>query len=132
MLLSKHFDSGEFACKCGCGRAAVSPRLVAALEAVRTKIGDRPLLINSGVRCEAHNKAVGGSPNSQHVYGNAADVRVEDLSGDDIYLVARDVPVLRGFGVAGLWCHLDVRRGLLSRWRYDSNGRVVAWPEGEL
>ena len=26
-----------------------------------------PITINSAYRCEAHNKAVGGSPNSQHM-----------------------------------------------------------------
>jgi len=128
--LSTHFDSAEFACKCGCGRAAVSPRLVAALEEVRRKLGGRPIHINSGVRCEAHNAAVGGSPNSQHVFGNAADVAIAGLSGDDLYFVARDIPALHGFGVAGLWAHLDVRRSPVARWRYDSTGRVEAWPEG--
>lgn len=132
MTLSTHFDSAEFTCKCGCGRAAVSPRLVAALEAVRTKLGNRPIRINSGVRCEAHNLVVGGSPNSQHLAGNAADVQIAGLTGDDVYLVARDVPALHGFGVAGLWVHLDVRRSPVARWRYDEQGRVESWPEGAI
>lgn len=33
-----------------------------------------PLSINSGYRCEAVNKAVDGSPTSQHLKGEAADV----------------------------------------------------------
>ncbi len=33
-----------------------------------------PLAINSGYRCPEVNKAVGGVPTSQHVFGEAADV----------------------------------------------------------
>ena len=37
-----------------------------------------PLFINSGYRCSELNKAVGGVPTSQHVLGQAADVRCSD------------------------------------------------------
>ena len=132
MRLSTHFDSSEFACKCGCGRAAVAPALVAALEQLRVKIG-QPVHITNGRRCPAHNKQVGGSPNSQHLLGCAADISVVGRTGDDLYLAARAIPLLRGFGVAAGWIHVDVRSsGDLSRWRYDSKGRVTAWPEGSL
>ena len=33
-----------------------------------------PLTVNSGYRCPALNKAVGGSPSSQHLSGEAADI----------------------------------------------------------
>ena len=34
-----------------------------------------PIIITSGYRCPALNKAVGGKPNSQHVKGQAADLK---------------------------------------------------------
>lgn len=34
-----------------------------------------PIFITSGYRCPALNKAVGGKPNSQHVKGQAADIK---------------------------------------------------------
>ena len=34
-----------------------------------------PLIINSGFRSEAVNKAAGGVPGSNHLYGYAADIR---------------------------------------------------------
>lgn len=37
-----------------------------------------PMSINSGYRCPDLNKSVGGVATSQHVYGQAADVRVKD------------------------------------------------------
>lgn len=38
----------------------------------------RPVIVTSGFRCPALNKAVKGSPTSQHMNGSAADFRVKD------------------------------------------------------
>lgn len=49
MKLSEHFDSSEFACKCGCGGmdngAGVNPKLVQVLERMRQYIGN-PLVLS--------------------------------------------------------------------------------------
>ena len=37
-----------------------------------------PIIINSGFRCEAVNRQVGGVKNSQHLIGQAADIRPKD------------------------------------------------------
>jgi hypothetical protein len=47
------------------------------LEPAREKLGG-PIIVNSGYRCERHNKAVGGVANSQHLRGEAADIRCAD------------------------------------------------------
>ena len=47
------------------------------LDPTRRKLG-KPIVVNSGFRCSIHNTAVGGVYNSQHVSGQAADVRCED------------------------------------------------------
>ncbi len=41
--------------------------------------GDDPIVISSGFRSEAVNKAVGGSPTSNHLAGCAADIRVSGI-----------------------------------------------------
>ncbi|WP_461367369.1 YcbK family protein [Candidatus Darwinibacter acetoxidans] len=71
--LTEHFRLREFQCKCGCGTVKLDPSLVWRLQALRYKVGG-PLVINSGYRCQAHNKAVGGADNSFHMQGLAADV----------------------------------------------------------
>lgn len=38
----------------------------------------KPIYVNSGYRCTALNKAVGGVANSQHLTGQAADIDVND------------------------------------------------------
>ena len=47
------------------------------LEPARKAIGC-PIIVNSGFRCEAVNRQVGGVRNSQHLQGCAADVRPRD------------------------------------------------------
>lgn len=43
------------------------------LDPIREMWG-KPLHVNSGYRCPALNKAVGGKPTSQHLKGEAADI----------------------------------------------------------
>ena len=46
------------------------------LEPARLEVG--PIIINSSFRCEAVNRKVGGVRNSQHLIGQAADIRPKD------------------------------------------------------
>ena len=46
------------------------------LEPARLMVG--PIIVNSGFRCEAVNRQVGGVRNSQHLVGQAADIRPKD------------------------------------------------------
>ena len=48
-------------------------RTATGLEAVRMRLGAAPILISSGYRAPAVNKAVGGSATSQHMRGEAVD-----------------------------------------------------------
>jgi zinc D-Ala-D-Ala carboxypeptidase len=49
-------------------------RLMWKLEALRHKLGDRPITVTSGFRNNACNASVGGASNSQHRYGTGADL----------------------------------------------------------
>ncbi|WP_100415268.1 D-Ala-D-Ala carboxypeptidase family metallohydrolase [Mumia flava] len=44
------------------------------LQALRHALGDRAIYVNSGFRSYSCNSAVGGSSNSRHLYGDAADL----------------------------------------------------------
>ena len=46
------------------------------LEPARIIVG--PIIINSGFRCDSVNRKVGGVSNSQHLFGQAADIRPKD------------------------------------------------------
>lgn len=47
------------------------------LDPLRESFGE-PIIINSGYRCEELNRLVGGVSNSQHVFGQAADITSTD------------------------------------------------------
>lgn len=49
-------------------------RVAAVMEAVRTLLGDRPIVIHSGYRSAEVNKAVGGVVTSAHCLGLACDL----------------------------------------------------------
>lgn len=61
----KNFTPAEFACKC-CGEYFHDPASLDALQLLRDGWG-KPIVINSGHRCVTHNRAVGGTSNSQHL-----------------------------------------------------------------
>ena len=44
-----------------------------------SKYKDTPIIINSGYRSEAVNRAVGGAPNSNHLTGCAVDIHVSGM-----------------------------------------------------
>lgn len=92
---------------------------VERLEVVRA-LFDRPIRVNSGYRCPALNRAVGGSPGSQHMSGDAADVTIPGVDLKDAF------EAIRAEGDAGrlLWGQLilecyDPKSG--SGWIHISN-----------
>lgn len=74
--ISEHFTLGEFASKDGADLVKYSTDLLMMLEELR-RFGGFTIEINSGYRSAAHNRAVGGASNSQHVKGTAADITVK-------------------------------------------------------
>jgi len=80
--LSDHFNLKEFECPC-CHRVRIDNRLIPLLELVRAEFG-KPIIITSGYRCPAHNAVIFGSPNSDHIYGWAADIIIEGVTGRDL------------------------------------------------
>ena len=54
------------------------------LEKIRELVG-KPIYISSGYRCDRLNNRVGGSPVSQHRYGQAADISVKGISPTELY-----------------------------------------------
>lgn len=119
-MLSKHFAASEFWCRgqeqctCDCNHSlTVEPKLIAMLEKLREICGNRPLYINSGYRCREHNAAIGGVPNSQHMYGTAADVaRPEGMTFDEFKICVEQLP-FDGIGIYrnSDFIHVDVREG---------------------
>lgn len=115
-LLSAHFQRSEFKCKCGCGFDAVDVELLDVLEYLREHF-NRPVVINSACRCQTHNRIVKGAPDSQHVKGKAADIRVQGIEPADVaeYLHQK-YPDKYGIGCYPSFTHIDVRTNR-ARWK---------------
>jgi len=116
--MSKHFSRKEAECRCGkCGVDTMDYDLVLVLEDLREHF-DSPVTITSWNRCDVHNKSIGGSDNSQHTLGKAADVVVKDVKVSEVhtYLIGK-YQDRYGIGLYTLdgFVHVDVRDGK-GRW----------------
>lgn len=119
---SKYFTRDEFKCQCGgkyCNGFPVEPNpaLLSKLDLIREELGVPITIVQSGgsgIRCATHNANVGGVANSEHLYGNAADLH-SSVSPQRMKQVAEKV--LGNTGGIGLYSwgvHVDV--GKYSRW----------------
>ena len=59
-------------------------RLAAFLEEVKQALGGRPVMVNSAFRSKQVNDAVGSKDTSQHRIGCAVDIRVPELTPDQV------------------------------------------------
>mgnify|MGYP000464310573 CR=1 FL=1 len=116
-MISQYFTRSEFECKCGCGFAAVDVELLKVLERVRVHFG-LPVIITSACRCERHNIAVGGTVNSKHKLGIAADIQVKGVDPTEVFDFLHNNPPSHGLslGKYETFTHVDVREGN-ARWR---------------
>lgn len=107
--LSNNFYSKEFDCKCGkCNKTIIDADLIYSLQLIRDHF-NKPVIINSGYRCAAHNKAVGGATLSKHRFGMAADIRIKGVPPKAIAAHAEKIGVL-GIGLYSSFVHIDSRR----------------------
>ena len=127
--LSANFKVKEFACKDGADEILIAGGLVAKLQQIRDHF-DKEVNINSGYRTAAHNKAVGGSPNSQHLLGMAADISIAGVTPLQIAQYAEYLfgKTTGGIGLYGTFVHIDIRAAR-SRWDQRS-GSAVNVPDG--
>ena len=80
----EYFTREEFRCKCGgkyCNGFPAEPKeqLVRIADQLRKNLGV-PVTIVSGLRCKTWNAIQGGVSNSQHMYGEAADIYARGVS----------------------------------------------------
>jgi uncharacterized protein YcbK (DUF882 family) len=113
--LSTNFKVKEFACKDGSDPIFISPDLVEILQKIRTHFG-KAVTITSAFRTANHNKSVGGAAYSQHLYGTAADIKVNGIKPKDVAAYAEKLlPNTGGIGIYSTFVHVDVREKK-SRW----------------
>ena len=120
--LSKNFSRYEFECQDECGFDTVDTGLLRVLQDVAdyysVLYGKVKVIITSGCRCPEHNEDEGGSENSQHLYGKAADFKVYKLTNDEWEQIPAEViynyidskyPDTLGLGMYSNRNHVDSR-----------------------
>ena len=116
--LSTNFNALEFQCGCGvCPETLINLDHIAKLQKLRDNL-NATIHINSAYRCHAHNKVVGGETHSQHMIGNATDIRVTGMTPDE---VADACEGFDGLGRYNTFTHVDSRG---SRARWDNRTKI--------
>jgi zinc D-Ala-D-Ala carboxypeptidase len=104
------FDSPD---QLGSG-SKMNPDFLERLDKARA-IAGIPFKINSGYRTEAHNKKVGGEPNSAHTKGFAADIAYSGGSNGYKILTALMQVGFTRLGIYKTWIHCDSDPSLPSK-----------------
>ena len=108
----RYFTRAEFRCPCGkCGGFPVEPeeKLVRLADQVREHFG-APVIVSSGVRCQAHNDELDGSvKNSYHLRGKAMDFCVHGVPGAKLLAYVKTLPVHYAYQInRSDFVHMDV------------------------
>jgi hypothetical protein len=105
-----HTDHREFDNTPNSAETANLIRLAGLLEDVKLTLGGKPVMVNSAFRSKKVNDAVGSKDTSQHRIGCAADIRVPNMTPDEVVraVIAADLPfdqIIREFD---RWTHISV------------------------
>ena len=113
--LSANFKVKEFACADGSDPVFIDSDLVNVLQKIRNHFG-KAVIITSAYRTPPHNKSVGGTTYSQHLYGKAADIKVKGVAPKKVAAYAEKLlPNRGGIGIYNTFTHIDVRE-TKARW----------------
>ena len=112
----KYFKREEFRCKCG-GKycdgfpAEPQPGMVYLADAAREYFG-WPGRVVSGLRCPEWNRIQGGTANSQHMYGEAVDLRIDGVSAADLLAFIKRQPGVRyAYAINSTNVHIGIPYG---------------------
>lgn len=125
--LSTSFKVKEFVCQDNkTDEILICTKLVTLLQAIRDHF-NKPVIITSAYRTQAHNKAVGGSTNSQHLYGKAADIQISGESLQSIADYAKTQMEAGGVAMSSKmnFVHVDTRDR-----KKDKNGNFISGAAG--
>lgn len=111
----KWFKREEFKCKCG-GRycsgypAEMQEAVVKIADAAREHFG-RPAYVISGLRCRQWNAHEGGVANSQHMYGEAIDLRIDGVDSETLRQFVASCPGHRySYRINSTNVHFDINK----------------------
>ena len=111
-----HFTRSEMRCKCGgqyCNGFPAEPKqlLMELADRARKHFG-RPAHVVSGLRDSRWNAIQGGVANSQHMYGEAMDIRIDGVTADELLAFFQQQPEVRYcYKINSTNVHFDIPKG---------------------
>ena len=111
----KYFKREEFKCKCGgqfCNGypAEMREAVVKIADAARSHFG-KPAHVVSGLRCKEWNAHEGGAANSQHMDGEAIDLRIDGVSAGTLQHFVASQPGCRwSYCINSTNVHFDINK----------------------
>lgn len=111
----QYFTRREMRCKCGkyCDGFPAEPQelLMRLADRARAHFG-APAHNVSCLRCPTWNALQGGVANSQHMYGEAMDIRIDGVTGDDLLAFFQQQPEVRYcYKINSTNVHFDIPKG---------------------
>lgn len=112
----EYFTRDELKCKCGgryCNGFPAEPQELAVRLADRArKHFGKPAHNVSFLRCPEWNRLQGGVANSQHMYGEAMDIRIDGVSANELYSFMKKQPEVRyTYKINEKNVHFDIPKG---------------------
>jgi zinc D-Ala-D-Ala carboxypeptidase len=120
------FSPAEIACR-GAGALKLNTDAMDKLQTLRNRLG-KPLIIRSGYRSPAHNKAVRGALHSKHMEGTAFDIAMSNHDPVAFEAAARAVGFL-GFGFYPRSGFLHIDLGPARQWGERFPARATSFAE---
>lgn len=111
-----YFKRNEMRCKCGgkyCNGFPAEPQqlLMELADRARKHFGS-PAHVVSGLRCQRWNQIQGGVANSQHMYGEAMDIRIDGVTADALLAWMKQQPEVRYcYKINSTNVHFDIPKG---------------------
>lgn len=96
-----------------------------------SKITSEHIIISSGYRSKELNESIGGSKNSQHVEGKAADIKIKELSVEDLFqvIIESDIEYDQLIQEFDKWVHISYNEGKNRKQKLratkDKNGKTI-------
>ena len=111
-----YFKREEMRCKCGgryCNGFPAEPQQLLMELADRARQHFcRPAHVVSGLRCQRWNQIQGGVANSQHMYGEAMDIRIDGVSAGELLAWMKKQPEARYcYAINSTNVHFDIPKG---------------------
>lgn len=112
----RYFTRAEFKCKCGgqfCDGypAEMQEAVVKIADSARAHFG-KPAHVISGLRCQQWNAHEGGVANSQHMYGEAIDLRIDGVDSETLRQFVASQPGHRySYCINSTNVHFDIPKG---------------------